>query len=88
MLEQPTPTPQPDHTAVDPYADLVAGLPAALKSFDAWRYPNGLHDYMAALARTLPAETRLAPVMSTAGLRAADWFRCARAGSARRPGAA
>jgi hypothetical protein len=54
---------------------LAATLPDELRSFEAWCYPNGLHDYMAALSRFLPDGQRLTPVMNHAGLSAAGWFR-------------
>src|SRR5262249_16976893 len=49
-------------------------LPPELRSFDTWLYPNGLHEYMAALSRFLGGSERLTPVMSAAGLSAAQWF--------------
>lgn len=55
--------------------DIAARLPEELRSFDAYCYPNGLHDYMAALSRFLGGDQRLTPVMNAAGLSAADWIR-------------
>lgn len=52
-----------------------ATLPEELRSFDNWLYPNGLHDYMAALSQSLDRTERLTPIMNAAGLSAADWFR-------------
>lgn len=53
----------------------TAALPEELRSFDNWLYPNGLHDYMAALSQSLDRTERLTPIMNAAGLSAADWFR-------------
>jgi hypothetical protein len=46
-----------------------------LRSFDGCLYPNGLHDYMAALSAFLLDTQLLTPVMNAAGLSAAGWFR-------------
>jgi hypothetical protein len=54
---------------------VAARLPHELQSFDGWYYPNGLRDYSAALSRFLVDGQPLTPVMSAAGLSAADWFR-------------
>jgi hypothetical protein len=54
---------------------LSATLPDELRSFDGWYYPGGLHDYMQALSRFVGDDQRITPVMSAAGLSAADWFR-------------
>ncbi len=53
----------------------AATLPDELSSFDNWLYPNGLHDYMAALSQLLDRADRLTPIMNAAGLSAAEWFR-------------
>lgn len=55
--------------------DIATRLPEELRSFDKWSYPNGLHDYMAALSRFLGGDQRVTPVMNAAGLSAADFFR-------------
>ena len=54
---------------------LAVRLPAELRSFEDWMYPNGLHDYMAVLSRFLADPQPLQPVMNAAGLSAAYWFR-------------
>ena len=53
---------------------LAARLPNELRSFHAWQYRDGLRDYLKALADAVP-EHPTHPVMSAAGLSAADWFR-------------
>jgi hypothetical protein len=58
----------------DPAA-LAARLPHELRSFDAWYYPDGLREYMAALSAFLVEPQRLTPVMNAAGLSADEWFR-------------
>ena len=68
----------------DPAA-LAARLPDELRSFDGWLYPNGLHDYMAALSVFISGAQPLSPVMNAAGLSAADWFRHMLIGEMRLP---
>lgn len=53
---------------------LAARLPNELKTLDAWRYRDGLRDYLNALADAVP-DQMTHPVMNAAGLSAADWFR-------------
>ena len=53
---------------------LAARLPNELRTFDTWQYRDGLRDYLKALADSVP-EHLTHPVMSAAGLSAADWFR-------------
>lgn len=60
-------------TASTPEA-LAGRLPNELKTFDAWYRPGGLIDYMTALAARVEPHEPI-PVMSAAGLSAADWFR-------------
>lgn len=54
---------------------IAARLPDELKSFDQWYRPNGLSEYMRELSRFVGEDQRLTPVMSAAGLSAAQWFR-------------
>jgi hypothetical protein len=54
---------------------LAASLPDELRSFEGWYYPQGLQDYMRELSRFVGEDQRLSPVMNTAGLSAAGWFR-------------
>lgn len=63
-------------------SELSVALPDELRSFDAWMYPGGLNDYMRALSRLVGEDQRVTPVMSQAGLSAADWFRAMLRGTA------
>lgn len=56
-----------------PRADSPARLPIELRSFDAWMYPDGMRDYLAALSN-LVGDERAVRVMNAAGLTVADWF--------------
>lgn len=58
----------------DPEA-LASRLPQELRSFDSWYYEGGLRDYMRAMGQLVGDDRRVTPVMSAAGLSAADWFR-------------
>lgn len=59
------------------YGPLIATLPDELRTFDDYRFPNGLHAYMSDLSRFIGGDQRVFPIMNAAGLSVAGWYAAA-----------
>jgi len=69
--------PRRRNAATDPLEALVATLPDDLRTFDNYRFPNGLHAFMSDLSRFIGGDQRVFPVMNAAGLSVAAWYKAA-----------